>query len=789
MPFNFVATLKEMGQVAGRILGDKVPEVRECVRRALAEEKAFLEKLATARLAGEIDDDILARQLEDEKQTLEATLLVCQVMTKVMAQAAANAAIDVFNNAIKVALAPLIGVARTPVGRGRRAAVRRVAAGSSKPVTLAQRRLNARRDGVDFRDLLYTPTLVEVPRSRSITAYLKVGVPVLDQGEEGACTGFGLATVAHFLLRTLNATPDRAAVSPRMFYAMARRYDEWNGEAYDGSSCRGAVKGWHKHGVCLEQLWRHDPAVPDYVLNDGRARDAQNRPMGAYFRVNHKDLVAMHAAITEAGILYASSDVHAGWDGVPKSGMIPYTPGDGSIGGHAFAIVAYDEKGFWIQNSWGKTWGRAGMGHVSYEDWLRNGTDVWVARLGVPVDLATRQTATVTSYVASSRARAMASTELRPHIVSLGNEGRLRPGGNNGTTPSEVRQIFQHDLPRLTSNWPKKRLILYAHGGLVSEDSAIQRISDYRETMLKAHCYPLAFIWHSDYWTTITNMLEDALRLRKSEAPIESVRDFMLDRIDDALEPIARKVTGKAAWDEMKENAIAATQSPSGGARVVASELAGLIQGGEKLEIHLVGHSAGSILLAPLFRLLTGASQNLFIKSCTLWAPACTMALFESHYAPALQSGQLEHMNLFTLSDKCELDDHCARIYNKSLLYLVSNAFERRPRVPIFRPEGESILGMAKFLNSNTTAKSLIKSGKLDWIVAPNSLPVGDAGASGSISHGGFEDDEATVAATMARILGTKLGGTKAGESLSFKPGVQKSQGCRKGLSSLQISR
>ncbi len=38
----------------------------------------------------------------------------------------------------------------------------------------------------------------------------------------------------------------------------------------------------------------------------------------------------------------------------------------------------------------------------------------------------------------------------------------------------------------------------------------------------------------------------------------------MLDRLDDALEPLARVLSGKAAWDEMKENALAATQNTKG---------------------------------------------------------------------------------------------------------------------------------------------------------------------------------------------------------------------------------
>lgn len=36
-----------------------------------------------------------------------------------------------------------------------------------------------------------------------------------------------------------------------MLYELARRYDEWPGEGYEGSSARGAMKGWVRHGVCL----------------------------------------------------------------------------------------------------------------------------------------------------------------------------------------------------------------------------------------------------------------------------------------------------------------------------------------------------------------------------------------------------------------------------------------------------------------------------------------------------------------------------------------------------------
>ena len=114
------------------------------------------------------------------------------------------------------------------------------------------RKLTARRDTLDFRDRMFETSLVEVPTHIPLADFLAWHTPVLDQGEEGACTGFGLATVANYLLQRRKVTPDKVPVSARMLYQMARRYDEWPGENYSGSSARGAMKGWQKHGVCTE---------------------------------------------------------------------------------------------------------------------------------------------------------------------------------------------------------------------------------------------------------------------------------------------------------------------------------------------------------------------------------------------------------------------------------------------------------------------------------------------------------------------------------------------------------
>jgi hypothetical protein len=642
-----------------------------------------------------------------------------------------------------------------------------------------ERTLDARKDTMDLRDLMFVPTLIEVPSHIPLSDFAAIKVPVLDQGREGACTGFGLATVANCLLLRRRVAPDKVPVSPRMLYEMARRYDEWPGESYSGSSARGAMKGWHKHGVCSEAEYPYVLKRSDKRgLTQPRISDALKRPLGAYFRVNHRDLIAMHSAIAEVGVLYATAGVHEGWKRPGKNGLIRQS--DHFIGNHAFAIVAYDSEGFWLQNSWGRSWGKGGLGHVSYDDWLANGTDVWVARLGAPVRLSKISSTAVAHAETSGQSAAYAFADLRPHVVTLSNDGELKPGGNYGTTPDELQHIFDDDIPRTIANWPVKRLLLYAHGGLVSERAAVQRLAEYRPTMLGAGVYPLAFIWNTDFWTTITNILQDAVRRRRPEGVLDSAKDFLLDRLDDALEPLARLLTGKAVWSEMKENALRASL-PGHGARLVADHVARLKKRVPDLQVHVLAHSAGSILQAPLIQLLTskgpiasGQMQGerglgIDVDTCTLWAPACTVNLFKEAYLPAVVSQAIKRFALVVLSDKVEQDDNCASIYHKSLLYLVSNALDERLRNP-FERDGVPILGLAKFVKADADLNALFADGAADLVMAPNDEPMGSPGASLARHHGDFDDESRTVAAALARIVAAQPAKRARGAAAAAAP-------------------
>lgn len=262
--------------------------------------------------------------------------------------------------------------------------------------TYKKRTFDVRPDRIDLRDRFYQPKLVSLPSRYPKQDQIEQFLPnyancfVLDQGGEGACTGFGLAAVINYILWRNNNYQVQGldVVSPRMLYHMAQLYDEWEGEDYVGSSCRGAMKGWHRHGVCSEALWpyRNNNGQIAYVSPaKGWEKDAADRQLGAYYRIDKHSISDLQYAIYEVGSVYCSADVHEGWY-LPNTERLEIIPFHSTVvGGHAFALVGYTEDGFIVQNSWGPNWGYNGFAILRYDDWLHNGSDAWVAAMGAPM--------------------------------------------------------------------------------------------------------------------------------------------------------------------------------------------------------------------------------------------------------------------------------------------------------------------------------------------------------------------------------------------------------------------
>lgn len=104
MSFDMEQAAKDMLAAIEGELSTEWPKIRDCTEKAVREEQDILKAIAKARIEGAIDDDEMQSQLDDEKETLEAVLLVCKIKARRAAQDAANAAIEVLKKAIRVSV-------------------------------------------------------------------------------------------------------------------------------------------------------------------------------------------------------------------------------------------------------------------------------------------------------------------------------------------------------------------------------------------------------------------------------------------------------------------------------------------------------------------------------------------------------------------------------------------------------------------------------------------------------------------------------------------------------------
>ncbi|AGI24693.1 peptidoglycan binding domain/papain family cysteine protease [Pseudomonas sp. ATCC 13867] len=672
-----------------------------------------------------------------------------------------------------------------------------LAPAATKGKAVARPRLNASKDPLDLRDRAYLPPAASLPDrfpgdpqvARYLGDYTQAGL-ILDQGQEGACTGFGLACVINYLrwCKAGNPVDGFDAVSPRMLYDFARRYDEYAGEDYEGSSCRGALKGWFHHGVCLERDW---PYTAQGITQPrfGYAARATRNTLGVYYRIDVKSITDLQAAIQEVGAIYVSAFTHDGWNqlpGTPRSGAaakkkgaapshanlqrIPYAGRPSQTGGHAFALVGFNNDGFILQNSWGAGWGSGGFAVLGYADWLANGMDAWVAALGVPGVVLGQLAAggqAGTAVAGANKALWWDEATAYEHSVVLGNDGRV----SRYLTQDELTRTLLFQACALPDQWLRaqpgatKRLVIYCHGGLNSEAAAITRARAMGRFFIGNGCYPLFMVWKTGVLESIGNLLAE--RLHSEPARAGGVREVLTDATDALLETSVGRPLARPIWSEMKENA-EFSSLPTRGGDLLVSALQNLKRTwGEQLEIHLVGHSAGAIFLGWLVDVMAARGVDDRIASIHLYAPACTVQFANRHYAP--HGRLMKNLYLDILSDRAERDDNTAAIYRKSLLYLVSNALEGDLRTPILglanvldvnyrRWDGSSATGeaLSNWRQALLTA-GLAQGRRIQLLDAPKVVTCRNPRVEIPAAHGCFDNAVDILTRTLTRITGDAL--------------------------------
>jgi hypothetical protein len=540
------------------------------------------------------------------------------------------------------------------------------------------------------------------------------------------------------------------SVSPFMLYSMARRYDEFPGDPTKdtGSSLRGGMKGWYKYGACAARLWRTQAMpVPAANPEDDWWMDAVRRPLGAYYRVDTHSVTDMQVALNEIGVLYASAICHAGWmEGLKAKNktkprtppskdywVIPQRKPTAQDGAHAFAIVGYTREGFILHNSWDTNWGTGGLAVLTYQDWIDNAMDCWVAQLGVTTDLHTEIANSSTLRVKHGRVQLASDETLRnreigPFVIDMENNGKLSNTGDFRTQDSDLGSLLNHQLGEARKKWGLRDsqpvdVAIYAHGGLTSEKDAANTAGQWIPAMYDRQIFPIFLMWETDLWSTLKNIWTDiqAKQPRTTGGMFDKVKGWWDTRLERLL-----SVPGSQVWGQMKQNADAISSAPeSGGLKLYeASKSSPYFKDPSKIRLHLIGHSAGAIVHSYIVNRLKWNFETV-----NFMAPAVRSDVFQSQVVPAIRSGKVKRYHQFELTDEIELKDPtCEPIlgYNHSLLYLVSQSFEKGQVTPI--------LGMEKFFNSEILSQGL---SNIATFKSPGS-------STKSTTHGGFDDDATT---------------------------------------------
>ena len=300
---------------------------------------------------------------------------------------------------------------------------------------------------------------------------------------------------------------------------------------------------------------------------------------------------------------------------------------------------------------------------------------------------------------------------------------------------------MQRRFAQTTADWGRRRLLLYAHGGLNSAKDSASRIASMKSYFLANEIYPVHFMWESGIVESALGAVRHALTSHRAAG----IGDRFADLLDEAIELGARPL-GKPLWGEMKRNARLAS-AEGGGAALFVNELRRWTAANGPVELHLVGHSAGSVFHAYLMQQLVAA--GIPVKSLTLFAPACTTALFREHVIE--HADHIDRMAVFNLDDEAERDDSVGPSTGRA-----SSTSSRSPskRAGRSRCWGWRSTWQATPTSAGSSAAPRTPARRPECHA--RGMASSRALRSHATQHGEFDNDEHTLNAALRIILGRR---------------------------------
>jgi len=346
---------------------------------------------------------------------------------------------------------------------------------------------------------------------------------------------------------------------------------------------------------------------------------------------------------------------------------------------------------------------------------------------------------------------------LRPHVINLSG-GQLSTEGLFHSDEGDIRRIFEHELPaRIAAmNGRPLPIVLFAHGGLVAEKPGLTIAANQVPWWNANGVYPIQFVWETGLLETLGQMIG----LQRAVVG----RDLADFTSDPAIEGVVRAAGGGLVWNGMKYAAGHAFAQGGGGAIVIKHLVAFLARFRDKVSLHAVGHSAGSIFHSYMLPALFAADAAAKVDSLSLLAPAITVEAYKQRLQ-GLVGNKIDRLAMFTMAKDFERADQVAQLYRKSLLYLISGALEP--------DRGEPILGLEESVRADPDLRrhfglgTAPGPGEVAW---SQTAATSGRRATQSTTHGGFDNDVATMNSVLREVLDLP---DAAPLTLSFPPDTE----------------
>lgn len=232
--------------------------------------------------------------------------------------------------------------------------------------------------------------------------------------------------------------------------------------------------------------------------------------------------------------------------------------------------------------------------------------------------------------------------------------------------------------------------------------------------------------------------------------------DFYPTTIEEILRELYVAELGAWVWNNMKVKSIDMwkdNQKLTGlnrfAGRYLLDKLINYAKKNNDVEVNLIGHSAGSIVICNLLNTTSNIYPQLVYNKIAFMAPACKIDLFNKEVV--MNKNRFNHFRMFTMNDQFETHDRLVPyFYTHSLLYLISGILE---------DEGKEfdgyILGLERHIRGNfpydsaqeliNTNQFLFESSTKRIVFSQTDATTPDGIKTKSVSHGGFDDDNDTI--------------------------------------------